>query len=112
MRMKRLGWWIPLVMVSACGGGGGDPAAQECEDLFSLLCDRFVECGVTGITSHGQCMDEVEAQLPDGGCDDADATGPTYDQCMTTLDTIACADLAPGGTPALPAECNQVVLFE
>jgi hypothetical protein len=110
--MKRLGWLIPLVMVGACGGGGGDPAAEECEALFSLVCDRFLECGVAGVTSHGQCMDEVEANLPGGGCDDADAVGPTYAQCTTTLETISCADLVPGGTPALPTECNGVILIE
>jgi hypothetical protein len=100
--------------LAACGGGGDrDPAADECDALFDLVCDRFVDCQFMGYT-HESCLDEVHAAMgPDMQCEDADQVGATYDACMGELMTSTCDALFPGGTTfTLPGSCGSVILFE
>jgi hypothetical protein len=108
MRTTTIGWVLGLGL-AAGGGGGGDPAADECHALFNLACDRFVECGVDGATSHDVCIDMIETTVD---CDEADQVGATYASCIATLETAACADLWDGVTVALPPDCTSVILFE
>src|SRR5512134_1544121 len=105
----RLIWIVMAASVAVgCGGGAGE-AADECEALYDRICTRFLDCGVVGITSQDQCLDALNDQFD---CGDADRVGPTYNSCMTTLETIACADLYPNMTIALPADCMNVILVE
>jgi hypothetical protein len=106
--MKRLVMSLVCAMAAAACGGGGDPdpAAAECEALVDLICDRAVECDPGGI-SHGDCVDELEGELP-GGCDEADQVGVGYDDCLAELDTVACADVP----VTVQTTCAAVILFE
>jgi hypothetical protein len=104
--MKRLVLALVCAMAAtACGGGDPDPAAAECDAFLELICDRVVECD--GSVSHGECMDELEDQLP-GGCNEADVVGVTYDDCMLELETAACADLQ----TTILTTCDRAILFE
>ena len=101
-----------VVALAACGGGSPDPAAAECEALFDRVCVRVVECGFLGLDADA-CADMVQEGLPQGGCDDADQVGATYDTCMADMLSIPCADLFPDGNRiALPLDCENVILFE
>jgi len=98
---------VLALLLAACGGGSKDPAADECDALFDLVCDRFAECQFMGVTSASACRNEINMSVD---CDDADQVSATYDQCVDTMTTITCPDLEALG--ALPTECNSVILFE
>jgi hypothetical protein len=101
------------LMLVGCGGGGRDAAADECDALFELVCNRVVECMLPGYT-FDSCMDEINMALgPDMQCDDADQVSAGYPACMSVLMSSTCADLFPGmATVALPTECQGAILFE
>jgi hypothetical protein len=93
--------------LGACGGGGADPAAEECNALVDRICGRFAECSFQGVTSKDACIDDFNNNAD---CDDADQVSATYNDCMTTMQTITCPDL--NMLTALPPECVGVILFE
>jgi hypothetical protein len=104
---------VPALVLAACGGGGDrDPAADECDALFELVCDRVVECQFMGYT-HDSCMAEFRAAMGDMQCEDADQVSATYASCMNELMTQACTMLFPTATSIeLPFDCNGAILFE
>ena len=106
MRNLMLATVLTMTMV-ACGGGGGDPAAGQCDDLFDLICDRFAECNFMGVTSASECRAELNQQID---CDEADSVSATYDACVDTMTNISCPDL--NALTALPNECMAVIIFE
>ena len=96
-----------LALVTGCGGGSGNSAAQKCDSLVSLLCARAIECLNDG-TTQDQCVSLVKTDL---NCADADAVSSTYDACVSDVQSTSCTLLLANNTINLPATCMDVILF-
>jgi hypothetical protein len=123
----KLGWLL-LVGVSALAATGcGDdddaesPAVTKCHDFARKWCDTTVACLITvgSVTESARaanvdvCYDTAVAT---GQCKRAVAVGPSYDQCLSDINSMDCArwnvpqdQLSSVG---LPPSCQQIILIQ
>lgn len=124
-----------LVVGAACAGALGcsgddddsespqpDPAAvAKCDDFLAAYSLAVVDCGIAGGTipedERDATLDEAQANAEEKlDCSRTVRVGDTYDACMDWLrdpdcDMVNEGVASKGESPALPDDCNQVVLI-
>jgi len=130
LRMKLLILFVGFVLVTGCAasndGAGGDgysvgyaSPADKCDDLITTLCGRGADCvaqvgcdpGYTREQEYQLCLTESRQRL---ACGKALGVGPSYSACMNAASTRVCAAYGTRtqcASPALPADCQGVILF-
>src|SRR5262245_26893839 len=87
---------------SGDGGGNADVAAK-CNALWDKYCSKFGPCFQMSQADCRKLMDETMKQQFGTSCAELRGIGPTYDQCMSDLDSFQCE------SPTLPNTCQGVL---
>ena len=88
--------------LSACG----DDAAEQCEELFTAVCQRLTECAGADFNA---CFNANANSPPP--CSEADDVSSRYDQCLDEVRGATC-DVVAANPDQLPVSCSNVILFE
>jgi len=104
-----------LFVVIGCGSDGGtmgglpspaerDAARAKCELFKSTFCGRLVQC-VSPPPSQRECLDALSVSID---CTKTLAVGPSFNTCISELQTFSCAVFDGGNN--MPASCKMVLL--
>lgn len=99
-----------LMMLSLSACAGEDTPAEKCDELIDVVCDRAVACIGGDDTT---CVQSLQSKLP---CGSAKSVAPSYDRCLSQLESNSCTILFPTDPSSgkreltLPADCRAVIL--
>jgi hypothetical protein len=112
---------LGFLFLNACsdsGGNQGPTPTQKCEAFADVWCGKAIGCLVElGTIPEAQRQGNVtachDAASMAARCASAVAVGPTYDQCVSETNAMACSSwnvpLSEIGSVRPPASCSGVI---
>lgn len=104
--MKPYSIILSLIFMSGAITACGNDAPEQCEALFTAVCQKFSDCLGADFDT---CFDANANSPP--ACSEADDVSSSYDQCLDEVRSASCA-VVQASPNELPPSCANVILFD